>query len=83
MRLGGNVASHQAGAGRTNAERALVQFFDLDTRFLPDDQVRPAAELVTRIVLTYSFNPSDRVDPRDPDSIRRLVRTFLLPAITP
>jgi AcrR family transcriptional regulator len=51
-------------------------------RFLPDDQVRPAAELVTRVVLTYSLNPSPVVDPRDPDSIRRLVRTYLLPAIT-
>jgi AcrR family transcriptional regulator len=52
------------------------------TRFLPDERVRPAAELVARIVLTYSFDPSDRVDPRDPDSIRRLVQTYLLPAMT-
>jgi AcrR family transcriptional regulator len=52
-------------------------------RFLPDAAVRPAAELVARVVLTYSFNPSDRVDPDDPASIRRLVRTYLLPAILP
>jgi AcrR family transcriptional regulator len=51
-------------------------------RFLPDHAVRPAAELVTRLVLTYSFNPSDRVNPNDPTSIRRLVRTYLLPAVT-
>jgi AcrR family transcriptional regulator len=52
-------------------------------RFLPDEAIRPAAELVARLVLTYSFNPSDQVDPNDPTSIRRLVRTYLLPAITP
>jgi AcrR family transcriptional regulator len=52
-------------------------------RFLPDGQVRPAAELVTRLVLTFSLNPSPLVDPRDPESIRRLVRTYLLPAFTP
>jgi AcrR family transcriptional regulator len=51
-------------------------------RFLADDEVRPAAELVARIVLSYSLNPSDRVNPRDPDSIRRLVQTYLLPAVT-
>jgi AcrR family transcriptional regulator len=51
-------------------------------RFLPDDRVRPAAELVARVVLTYSFNPSDGVSPDDPASIRRLVRTYLLPAVT-
>jgi AcrR family transcriptional regulator len=52
-------------------------------RFLPEPAVRPAAELVARVVLSFSFNPSDRVDPSDPASIRRLVRTYLLPAITP
>jgi len=51
-------------------------------RFLPDEAVRPAAELVARIVLSYSFNPSDQLDPNDPASIRRLVRTYLLPAMT-
>jgi AcrR family transcriptional regulator len=49
-------------------------------RFLPDDQVRPAAELATRLVLSFTFNPSPAVDPHDPDTIRRLVRTYLLPA---
>lgn len=51
-------------------------------RFLPDDAVRPAAELLARVVLSYSFNPSPAVDPGDDDSIRRLVRTYLLPALT-
>jgi len=52
-------------------------------RFLPDDDIAPAAELVARVVLSYAFRPSDAVDHRDPDSIRRLVRTYLLPALTP
>ncbi len=52
-------------------------------RFLPDDEVRPAAEWVARIVLTYGFNPSPAVDPHDVGSVRRLVRTYLLPALTP
>jgi AcrR family transcriptional regulator len=51
-------------------------------RFLPDERVRPAAELVARVVLSYSFNPSPAVDPRDADSIRRLVRIYVLPAVT-
>jgi AcrR family transcriptional regulator len=48
-------------------------------RFLPEGEVRPLAELVARLVLSYSFNPSGAVDPRDPASVRRLVRTYLLP----
>jgi AcrR family transcriptional regulator len=50
-------------------------------RFLPDDAVRPAAELLTRVVLSYTFGPAPAVDPQDPDSIQRLVRTYLLPAV--
>ena len=52
-------------------------------RFLPDGAVRPAAELLARVVLSYSFNPVPELDPGDPDSIRRFVRTYLLPALTP
>lgn len=51
-------------------------------RFLPDDAIAPGAEYLARVVLSYSFNPSPVVDPRDPRSIRRLVRTYLLPALT-
>ena len=52
-------------------------------RFLPDDAIAPAAELLARVVLSYSFSPSSGcADPRDPRSIRRLVRTYLLPALT-
>jgi AcrR family transcriptional regulator len=51
-------------------------------RFLPDEAVRPAAELLTRLVLAYSFGPPSTLDLRDPRSIRRLVRTYVLPALT-
>ncbi len=51
-------------------------------RFLPDDAVRPAAELLARVVLSFTFGPSPAVDPQDPRSIRRLVQTYLLPALT-
>lgn len=50
-------------------------------RFLPDDAIAPAAEYLARVVLSYSFTPSPAVDPWDPQSIRRLVRTYLLPAL--
>ena len=53
------------------------------SRFLPDAEVRPAAELLARVVLTFSFRRAAWVDPHDPASIRRLVRTFLLPALGP
>jgi AcrR family transcriptional regulator len=52
-------------------------------RFLPADEVRPAAELVTRVVLTLAFRPAPWVDPHDPASVRRLVRTYVVPALTP
>lgn len=68
----------------------LDRIFDLaDTlarphlsRFLPPEDVRPAAELLARVVLTYAFRPTPWVDPHDPDSVRRLVRTYLVPALT-
>jgi AcrR family transcriptional regulator len=48
----------------------------------PEDAV-DAAEHVVRIVLSYTLHPSDRLDPRDDASIRRLVRRHVLPAIAP
>ena len=52
-------------------------------RFLPDEAIAPAAEFLARVVLSYSFTPSPAVDPWDTQSIRRLVRTYLLPALNP
>ncbi|HEX6567701.1 MAG TPA: TetR/AcrR family transcriptional regulator [Acidimicrobiales bacterium] len=51
------------------------------SRFLPAGQVRPAAELLARIALSYGFRPAAWVDPHDPASIRHLVRTYLMPAL--
>ena len=52
-------------------------------RFLPDHEVPRAAEWVTRVVLTYTFNPAPSIDLRNDADARRLVRTYLLPALTP
>jgi AcrR family transcriptional regulator len=52
-------------------------------RFLPDDEVRAASELLARTVLTFAFRPAPWIDPHDPTAVRRLVRTYLLPALAP
>ena len=52
-------------------------------RFLPEGDAARAAEWVTRVVLTYTFNPAPSTDLRDEADARRLVQTFLLPALSP
>jgi hypothetical protein len=52
-------------------------------RFLPADEVRPAAELLARVVISFAVFPPTWVDPQDPASVRRLVRTYLVPALSP
>ena len=52
-------------------------------RFLPPHEVAPAADLLARVVLTHAFRPAAWVDANDPASVRRLVDTYLLPALTP
>lgn len=51
-------------------------------RFLPAAAIPPAVELAVRVVLTYSLFPSSAVDPHRPESIRELVKVYLLPAVT-
>lgn len=51
-------------------------------RFLPEEDVELAAEWVSRVVLTYCFNPPPSTDLRDDADARRFVRTFVLPALT-
>lgn len=51
-------------------------------RFLPAAAIPPAVELLVRVVLTYSMFPSSAVDPHRPETIRELVRVYLLPAVT-
>lgn len=40
-----------------------------------------AAELLTRLVLSYALRPSALLDPSDPDQRRRLVRDFIVPGL--
>jgi len=50
------------------------------------DTVEPAAraaEWLARLVISYSTSPADDVDLRHPDSVRRLVRQFVLPGLRP
>lgn len=51
-------------------------------RWLDPLQARRAAEWVTRVVVSYVMCPSAGVDFRDEDSVRQLVRQFILPGLT-
>lgn len=48
---------------------------------LEDEAARRLGEWAARILLSYASCPADGVDIADPASIRRLVRTFILPGI--
>jgi AcrR family transcriptional regulator len=51
-------------------------------RWLASDDARRAAEWAARLVLSYVCTPGDSTfDITDPASIRRLVRTFVLPGL--
>jgi AcrR family transcriptional regulator len=52
-------------------------------RFLPSDDAARAADWMTRVVLTYTFNPAPSTDLRDEVDARQLVRTFFLPVLSP
>jgi AcrR family transcriptional regulator len=52
-------------------------------RFLPAETIPAAAEWAARVAVTYVINPTPAVDPHEPDSIRRLVHTYLVPALDP
>lgn len=51
------------------------------SRWLADRDAALTAEWVTRIVLSYAATPSTTFDLGDPESTRRLVRTFVLPGL--
>jgi AcrR family transcriptional regulator len=51
--------------------------------FAPEPEVARAAEWVTRVVLTYTLNPSPTVDLCRERDARRITRTYLLPALIP
>lgn len=46
------------------------------------DDAAGLAEHLVRIVLSYTLHPSDRLDPDDPDSVRRLVDDHVLPGLS-
>lgn len=51
-------------------------------RFAPDDRTAATdAEWLVRIVLSYAFNPTAPLDLEDPSSVRRFVRTYVLPGL--
>jgi AcrR family transcriptional regulator len=50
-------------------------------RWLSPEEANRVVEWVTRIVISYAASPSAGVDIADPASVRRLVRSFVLPGI--
>jgi len=50
-------------------------------RFVPKEDAPRAAEWVVRVILSYTLNPSEYLDPTIEVDARRLVRTYVLPAI--
>lgn len=88
----GYVLSHEPervlpgfAAGRLDGGLAVATAFvagHLD-RFVPDaTHAAECAELVVRLLLSYAIDPSPTVDLTDPASVRRFVRTFVLPVLT-
>lgn len=65
------VLAHAADAARPFLESHVGSPLDAIT----------AAEHLVRVVLTYTIHPDRRVDPFDESSLRRLVRTFVLPGL--
>ncbi len=49
--------------------------------YVGDDEAPRVAEWVARLVLTYTLAPADGVDVGDEESVRRLVRTYVLPGL--
>ena len=47
-----------------------------------DDEAPRAAEWMARLTLSYTLCPSDAYDACDEESVRRLVRGYVLPAFT-
>ena len=50
-------------------------------RWVGAEQAPRAAEWVARLVLSYTLCPGDDVDLADEESVRRLVRSFVLPGL--
>jgi AcrR family transcriptional regulator len=67
------------------AERVLAKAASFASpylaRWLPPEEAYRVGEWVTRIVISYAASPSNCVDVADAASVRRLVRSFVLPGI--
>lgn len=50
-------------------------------RWVGTEQAPRAAEWVARLVLSYTLSPADDVDLAEEESVRRLVRAFVLPGL--
>jgi hypothetical protein len=80
----GAVLPHVAFRKKAHVLEAAAAFAGTYLRpwLAPDDAGR-AAEWVTRVLLSYMACPAEGVDMTDPESVRRLVRTFVLPGLRP
>ena len=47
----------------------------------PADLADEVGELIGRLVVSYALDPSEHLDPTDPDDARRLIDTYVLPGI--
>ncbi len=75
------VAMHRTNSGLAIATGFLGPHL---ARFVPDPALaHEGAELVVRLLLSYAVDPSPTLDLTDPESVRRFVRTFVLPALIP
>jgi AcrR family transcriptional regulator len=67
------------------AERVLARAASFASPYLAQwlspEEANRVGEWVTRIVISYAASPSAGVDIADPASVRRLVRSFVLPGI--
>jgi AcrR family transcriptional regulator len=67
------------------ADRALAAVSSFAAPYLAPhvgaDEAPRVAEWVARLVLTYTLAPADGVDAGNEESVRRLVRTFVLPGL--
>lgn len=74
--LGFNQVDRLYAAAARFAGPHLVRFVDVE-------QAPWAVEWVVRLVTSYLFAPAEGVNLADREDVRRLVRTYLLPALAP
>lgn len=69
--------------GELDRVLAIVRTFAAPyfARFLPQSEAGRAAEWVARVALSYLCSPAAGVDTSDPESVRRLVRAYVLPGL--